>query len=1174
MLVFKAGFNHLYIFPGFWKDALGDLVVSLSNRVNSFVFAFLILAVMALPAQAIANMTLFINGTNGAGVPGINVTIFNWTAAGGYSALLNATTNGTGAINFTNFATPANITWVAFSPAANVSIYNVTNNTGLIFAAAQWLNLTQQGYDNLVPNTSIVNLTPMNWTGPFANTGNHSYISQNQMYFLNVSVASNSGVYQCWMTTPLSSTYSMTYNSTTQSCISSPLLFAIGPGTANYSVNFSLTSGSGMNASNTSYYLWYVNALPSLSVVTPVNSTAFSNTSTVNYNISVTDAQMNLTGGNCSVYYNYTLVNKTAIADLYGGHYCVGSFLMANIPETYYVFNVSTSDFLSNLGYSSSYLGSDNNLPVLTLLNPAQGQIITTYYRFNATMNDTLNTTLGYFNVTRDGAAMIVASPTFTGNVSWFNTSASLADGFHWVAVSANDSANHFVHTNVTFTMDVLAPNITIVSNNTFHRSNTSMLINASVVDLGTNVTDCNITVIGATLGSIPGTVSNGFCSANYDLTGATAGYHLINISANDFSRNINNSLGAYLFIDDTAPVLVVDTTYLGRAYSATFPIPHINASITDANASAYNCTLYIGGTAASTAAPNAFGCNFTNVVMPSFASDGLKTVNVTLVDNAGNLGYNDSTYVYADKTAPLVNISAPSNGTTVSGIVQINGSASDAGDAVSGYMPSDTYTLNYRIWGSQGNWTAFYTAAYNATLPAGNFTNSSAWNTTGLADGWYVVNVTARDFVGNINNSVSTMYYVGNYNMNASLTATPAFYSSSVTINGSAVNGTGANSALQAWNLTASLSNSTTYAICNSTTANATFSCVWNASAVADGNYTLDLSLNSTTNKSSKAQLGFIAVDHQAPSAQSATVSPSTGTTNSTYAFNVTLLDAGVGSQNATATLYNSTTSTSVTCTLSQFAGTNVWGCTGVALPAVGVYNAGVTAYDSLGNTNLTNFTSVATVTNYSYAFVGYSVSPSSTVGSNLITASGYVDFASIAGVDNTTGAPSVNLSLSWCGTVYYNTTNNTGFFTSSVVVASNCTVNATVVGTTVWKSLGTVTYSAPTPTPSSSSSSTTTYTDNTAYPTPSGSSSTPTPVPTARPVATPTPVSSASPRPTVVASAPTAAPTAVSSGASATPIKVNTATKPADYTWLIVIVILAIVVAFLVFRQNAGGI
>ena len=195
---------------------------------------------------------------------------------------------------------------------------------------------------------------------------------------------------------------------------------------------------------------------------------------------------------------------------------------------------------------------------------------------------------------------------------------------------------------------------------------------------------------------------------------------------------------------DTTAPTVAVSAPASNSTVSGTVSV---TASASD-NVGVTKVEFYVNGAlqAADTATPYLYSWN------TSALAAGAYTLMAKAYDAAGNVGQSSNVVVniVKDTTAPTVSLTAPGNGTTLSGTVAITASASD----------------NIGVTKVE-----FY--ANGSLLYAGNVAPYSySWNTTSVADGSYPLTAKAYDAAGNIGQSPAVTITVKNGTTSTDTTA------------------------------------------------------------------------------------------------------------------------------------------------------------------------------------------------------------------------------------------------------------------------------------------------------------------------------------------------------------------------------------------------------------------
>ena len=208
------------------------------------------------------------------------------------------------------------------------------------------------------------------------------------------------------------------------------------------------------------------------------------------------------------------------------------------------------------------------------------------------------------------------------------------------------------------------------------------------------------------------------------------------------------------VFNDTTPPAVTVTSPAGGAAISGTTTI---SATATD-NVGVAGVQFRVDGAnvgAEDTTAPYSVPWTTTS------AAAGAHTVSAVARDAAGNVTTSVGVVVTVDNAGPVVAMSAPAAGSTVTGTISVSASASD-NVGVAG--------VQFKLDGA--NLGAEDTAAPYAT----------SWNTTGASAGSHTLTAVARDAAGNVTTAAGVTVTVDNAAPTIALTAPQ---------NGATVNGT-----------------------------------------------------------------------------------------------------------------------------------------------------------------------------------------------------------------------------------------------------------------------------------------------------------------------------------------------------------------------------------------------
>ncbi|MCH8844398.1 MAG: Ig-like domain repeat protein, partial [SAR324 cluster bacterium] len=329
-------------------------------------------------------------------------------------------------------------------------------------------------------------------------------------------------------------------------------------------------------------------------------------------------------------------------------------------------------------------------------------------------VTDTKEPVLDY-TVTDANAASVSVTVTLDGqtvDVASGGLLPSLSDGQHTVAVTAVDEAGNSgsgSFSSISFTVDTAAPIVEIDSPLDGEvTSDTQPVVNVTV-------TDATATTLTATL---DGQDLSDFVSG-YTLPLLSDGGHTVVVTAVDEAGNSESvSISSISFtVDTVAPLVGIASPVNGAITNNIQPV--LEFTVTDATATTVT-VMIVGGEE-----------------LPGFVSgdtlpltfDGEYSVVVTAVDEAGNPGSDDVTFIL-DTEAPVVTISSPANGS---------------------YLNTQTPTLTFS---SDEGGTAQVTVndgsndidSFTASIAAGEIVSATLGP---LPDGLFTVTVTVTDFAG-----------------------------------------------------------------------------------------------------------------------------------------------------------------------------------------------------------------------------------------------------------------------------------------------------------------------------------------------------------------------------------------------------------------------------------------
>jgi hypothetical protein len=257
--------------------------------------------------------------------------------------------------------------------------------------------------------------------------------------------------------------------------------------------------------------------------------------------------------------------------------------------EGSHTYTVTATDSAGNVGSASVSYTVDNTAPVVTITAPANGA----YYK-------TADVPVAAYTV-------VETNPYTTVEVGY-----STVEGVHTYTVTATDGAGNPGSASVTYTVDNVAPVVTITA-----PANGAYYTTAAVPVGAFSVVETN-----------PYTaVEVGYSTVE--------GVHTYTVTATDGAGNSGSASVTYT-VDNTPPVVTITAPANGLYYK-TADVPSAAFTIVEANP-------------------------YTTSESGYATTEGPHTYIVTATDAAGNVGSDSVTYT-VDNTAPVVTITAPANG-------------------------------------------------------------------------------------------------------------------------------------------------------------------------------------------------------------------------------------------------------------------------------------------------------------------------------------------------------------------------------------------------------------------------------------------------------------------------------------------------------------------------------
>jgi hypothetical protein len=437
----------------------------------------------------------------------------------------------------------------------------------------------------------------------------------------------------------------------------------------------------------------------------------------------------------------------------------------------------------------------------------------------------------------------------------------SVADGLRDVRAVALDSAGYSRTASVSSRrIDNTAPTTSLTDPGTPLTGSSSLTGTAS--DGGSGLTALNLQYRLSSGGSWTDVCQRTTSPATCTLNTATLadGLYDLRTLATDAAGNTSTSVVANRRVDNTAPTVTVVAPPSAVRGTVTLQSTSSDGAGTGITQVKYQFRPASTGiwidACTDTTAP--FTCDADTTQAP----DGVYEVRAIATDGAGFSTTSATISGRIDNTAPtsstLTNLGSP-----LSGSVTLSGTASDAGSGIA------SVTVQYAPAGT----TTWSTACSDSTAPY-----TCSWATTGVTDGVYDLRSVATDLAGNTLASATVASRRVDNNAPVVAMSDPGSpLSATVNVSATASDGGG----LASVTIQRKLSSGSTWTtICTDTSSN--YSCAWNTTGVADGNYDLRATAVDNAGRSTtSATVTARRVDNTDPTATNVQVANGSGTSH-----------------------------------------------------------------------------------------------------------------------------------------------------------------------------------------------------------------------------------------------------------------------------------------------------
>jgi len=279
---------------------------------------------------------------------------------------------------------------------------------------------------------------------------------------------------------------------------------------------------------------------------------------------------------------------------------------------------VQAFDRAGSSASASVAISVDATLPTATVTSPTPGQFLGTSSVQLAWTASDAPSGIDHFEVSIDGG---VATTIPSGTTTYVFT--GVTDGSHTFRLRAIDRAGNAVTASVTATVDVSPPTLAISSPTAaaFIRSH-SVIVTWTAGDATSGIDHYLVSLDGGSAQTVVGTATS------YTFAGTSDGSHTIVVTAVDRAGNTHPA-SVTVTVDATNPSVSIVGPAAGAVISAASATVTWTAS--DAASGIDHIEIRVDGGAAQTLSADATSQTLSGL------SDGTHTVNVTVVDRAGN---------------------------------------------------------------------------------------------------------------------------------------------------------------------------------------------------------------------------------------------------------------------------------------------------------------------------------------------------------------------------------------------------------------------------------------------------------------------------------------------------------------------------------------------------------
>jgi hypothetical protein len=338
---------------------------------------------------------------------------------------------------------------------------------------------------------------------------------------------------------------------------------------------------------------------------------------------------------------------------------------------------------------------------------------------------------------------------------------AGLSNGSHTISINATDGAGKTVTQTITVVVDNTVPAISVGVPLDGDALTGTVVLLANASDDGTSgVSNVSIYIDGEFVNNSAGAGANGNVSYALDTATLANGDHTIEFRATDLANNVTSAVRHITVHNDAGSI---------NALTVEVVSPLEGASVSGA----IYATFIVAGKPTSAgvridggallAAETTNGDTYRALLNTTDYTEGFHSIE--FVASAGTNSVSQTTRVYFGKTKPLVAITSPQNGATLSFVRTLSVQASDPSG-----QPLESVRLNL-----QGGATDFAFFPGNTDLANKNY--NFQWDTQNVPDGDYTLFAIARNKAG-LSEQTSVAFHVDNTNIPISTAAVEFLYS------------------------------------------------------------------------------------------------------------------------------------------------------------------------------------------------------------------------------------------------------------------------------------------------------------------------------------------------------------------------------------------------------------